>query len=138
LERFKDELKLATIEPPCDVALPREGGSFKADAVAYDLDGRKFIIEYRQHKTSRLAQEAMFALSYRVIESNSAGGFVVTPLPLQKGANLCAKANNILSIELGENSTPEEFSIKFLNKIFVGLVTRIGVSSSCTMEVIRK
>jgi hypothetical protein len=40
---------------------------------------------------------------------------------LQKGAAKIADVENILSVELNENSTPTDLVLKFLNKLYLGI-----------------
>jgi len=61
-------------------------------------------------------------LAYRIIDTGASGGIIVSPLPLQDGAKKVAKANHIVHVRLGPDSTPENFAISFFNKVFVGSI----------------
>jgi len=79
------------------------------------------IIECRRHTTSRQDQEQLAALAYRIMDTGAQGGIVVSPLGFQSGAKKVAQAEGIVHVELNEESTPTEFAMRFLNKVFVGI-----------------
>jgi hypothetical protein len=62
---------------------------------------------------------------------------VVTPVPFQSGAQKVASAEGILHVQIDLNSTAEEFGVKFLNKLFLGVVGRVKFSDSVTCTVQR-
>lgn len=86
------------------------------------------VIECRLYPKSKLTQEAVAAIAYRIMDTRAVGGITVTPLELQKGAKLIAANNRILSVQLNADATPQEFALKFLNKLFV---RPLGVMARC-------
>jgi hypothetical protein len=60
-------------------------------------------------------------LAYRIIDSGAVGGITVSPFDLQEGAKKVAAAANVVHVTLDADSTSEEYALKFLNNIFVGM-----------------
>ena len=60
-------------------------------------------------------------LAYEILDARADGAILVSPMGLQKGAAKIADVENILSVELNENSTPTDFVLKFLNKLYLGI-----------------
>ncbi|MNR30230.1 hypothetical protein D3C85_1476750 [compost metagenome] len=79
------------------------------------------LIEVRRYTSSRLSQEDMAAVAYRIQDTGAVGGIVVSPLPLQVGAQRVAEAANIVAVQLSENSTTTEYILRFLNNVMVSL-----------------
>ncbi|MFC6520373.1 restriction endonuclease [Undibacterium arcticum] len=79
------------------------------------------IVECRRYTTSRIKQEAVGALAFRIQDTGAAGGFMVSPLGLQEGAQKVAASANIHSVILNAEATPQEFVLSFLGNLFVSL-----------------
>jgi hypothetical protein len=58
-------------------------------------------------------------------------------LGLQKGAAKIADGKKIIPVRLSGTSTPTDFALQFLDKLFVGLTGKIGVSGSVTPSYLR-
>jgi hypothetical protein len=58
-------------------------------------------------------------------------------LGIQSGAELIAKAENIVNVLLDENSTPTEFSLQFLNKLFLGVEDSLCLNDTIEITLIR-
>lgn len=115
------------------------GTSWELDAKAV-LDKSGFVvIEVRRHTTSRLAQEDIAAIAFRIEDVGGSGGIVVTPLPLQKGASLVAAHTNIRHLLLTLDSTTESYLAKFLGKVFHGasIQESVCVTDSCDAVIVR-
>ncbi|MDD4929710.1 MAG: hypothetical protein PHP85_10575 [Gallionella sp.] len=138
LNEFAKEFGLSRVETKQSIIGQRSGTPWAIDAKGIRHNNEGFvIIECRRYTTTKQNQEKLGGLAYRIIDSGADGGIIVSPLGLQAGANKIAQSENIISIELHEDSTPLEFSMQFLNKIFIGVVTRATISSSCDAEHIR-
>ena len=113
------------------------GAEWHVDAKAIREDGRTIIVECRRYPKSRLKQEAVAAIAHRVHDTGSAGGIIVSPLGLQRGAMKVASAANIVSIQLGPDATPESFRAKVFDTLIVGATASDGViwSDSASIEV---
>jgi Restriction endonuclease len=88
------------------------------------------IIECKRHTKSRIKQEVVEALAFRILNTGAQGGIIVSPLGLQTGAAIIANHEHIHSVQLNENSTRESYILKFLNEIFAGVTDRVQVSES--------
>lgn len=99
-----------------------------------------FIVECRRYTTSRLNQEKLGALAYRISDVGANGGIIVSPLGLQEGATKLAEAENIYNVILDQNSTRTEFLLKFLGEIRAGKEVQgeITPTGSLSITVIRK
>ncbi|MHB8252655.1 MAG: hypothetical protein ACYDEV_02930 [Acidiferrobacter sp.] len=114
------------------------GATWEIDAKGFTEDGEGFlIVECRRHTTSKLNQESLAALAYRILDTGAAGGIIVSPLDLQVGANLVANHANIKSVRLDQNSTTTTYVAQFLGQVFVGFTEAIKIKDSLSIEIIR-
>lgn len=79
------------------------------------------IVECRRYTKSKINQEQLGGLAYRIQDTKAKGGILVSPLGFQEGAAKVAKSNNILEVLLNENSTETDFYMKLLGKMFIGV-----------------
>ncbi len=86
-------------------------------------DGAIVVIECRRYTTSKLKQEAMAALAWRISDIGASGGIVVTPIGVQEGGKIVAKSAGIEVVHLDSNSTTTDYVLKFLDKVFIGAST---------------
>lgn len=129
LDSFAHELGLSKVEGKQVIEGHRSGTKWKIDAKGVRDGNEGFvIIECRRYTKSKQDQEKLGSLAYRIIDTGAKGGIIVTPLGVQKGAAKIAAAENILHVVLDANSTPDDFSMQFLNKLMIG-VSVIGVAS---------
>jgi hypothetical protein len=83
LDRFATEFGLDRVEGKQGVAGQRSGTSWEIDAKGFRLGQDGFVIvEFRRYTTSRLNQEDLGGLAYRIIDSGAEGGIIVSPLGL--------------------------------------------------------
>ncbi len=139
LNRFREEFGLERVDPKQKIAGSR-GTSWEIDAkgVREGDNSAIMLVEWRQHRSKRLNQEAVGGLAYRIIDTGASGGIIVSPLPLQEGAKKVAEANNIVHVQLGPDSTPENFAISFFNKVFVGLTEHVTISEHVSIVITDK
>ena len=98
------------------------GTEWKIDAKGIqEVDGALWIIECRRYTTSRISQERMAAVAYRIQDTGAAGGITVSPHPLQKGAAKVAKANKIEHVELDPSSTRGQWIAKIKGTMNFGV-----------------
>lgn len=102
-------------------------------------DGGILIIECRRHTSQGLSQESVGALAFRITDTNSSGAILVTPLPLQKGAELVASSQNIEHLKLEPWSTSENYLAEVMGRCFHHITEHVSVvlSDSLTVRVIR-
>jgi len=102
-------------------------------------DGGIIIIECRRCTTRRQNQERIAGFAWRITDTGAQSGIIVSQLGLQKGAKLVAKAGNIVSVIIDANSTPQNFAVEFLNKIFLGITLNTGnIKISAVPTLLRK
>lgn len=116
------------------------GTYWEIDAIGYkdDNSSRFVLIEIRRNEKSRQSQEKIAAFAYRIKDLGAEGGIIVSHLGLQSGAKMIAKKEGIVEIKLNKDSTWEEFTIEFLNKLFIGLKFSADSNLSFDVELVRK
>lgn len=138
LGMFAEHFGLSRVEGKQSVPGFRSGTNWSIDAKGISSGAEAFvIIECRRHTTSKEDQEQLGGLAYRIIDTGAQGGILVSPLGFQAGAQKVAQAEDIIHVELDPNSTPTEFSMRFLNQIFVGIHERCQISDHFEAELIR-
>ncbi|HEU4458107.1 MAG TPA: hypothetical protein VFR90_03200 [Methylibium sp.] len=118
----------------------KSGTTWEVDARAYREDGSAFlVVEVRCYTTSSLKQEHLGALAFRIGDVGAAGGIVVSPLPMQAGAVLVAKAAGIEHVRLTPKSTTTDYLAEYMGRRFIGasVVESINATDWCDAEVIR-
>ncbi len=121
LNRFAEDFGLRSVEGKQDMPGNFTGTSWEIDAKGMVEGTDAFlIVECRRYTTSKLAQEDVAAIAYRIIDIGAAGAITVSPHDLQAGAKKVAEANNVVHVRLSPESTPEEFQLQFLDKIRIG------------------
>ncbi len=137
LNQFAESFGLGAVEGK-QVISGKSGTNWEIDAKGIKIDGEGFlIIECRRYTKSRLSQESIGAIAYRIKDTGAEGGIVVTPLEFQKGAKKVAKHEGIHHVILDPNSTTTDYMLKFLNNIFIGVSDTVTVTDSFHIQVIR-
>ncbi len=138
LDQNAHEFGLKKVEGKQKIHDSSSGASYEIDAKGIREGNEGFvIIECRRHTTSKLNQEQLCALAWRITNTSAVGGIIVSPLGIQKGAAKIAASKNILNVQLDANSTPTEFAMKFLKKLMIGLEGRAAFGDSCSIEVLQ-
>jgi len=134
-----EEFGLEKVEADKTVIGLRSGTKWRIEARGIADGGDKFVIvECRRYPRSRLDQESVGGLAYRISDSGASGGILVSPLGLQEGAAKVAAAENIIPVILDEKSSSTDYVIKFLNKIKVGVSAEIRPTGSLGRKLIHK
>lgn len=137
LNQFATEFGLSNVEGK-QLVPGNSGTRWEIDAKGFLIDEEGFVIvECRRYNNSKQNQEKLAGLAYRIIDTGASGGIIVSPLGLQAGAELVAKAGNIVSITLDKDSTSEDFLMKFLNKVFIGFSDNLEVSDDFEITIIQ-
>lgn len=131
LDQFAKEFGFNNVEGKQKVNGFRSGTKNEIDAKGV-LSGKQgfVIIECRRYTTSKQNQEKLRGLAYLIIDAKASGGIIVSPLGLQEGTQKIVSSENVISVILDADSTPEDFCMKFLNKIFFGWSETISLSDS--------
>ena len=121
LDQFANEFGIDRVEGKQDLPGQRSGISWEIDAKGVrESDGGIMIVECRRYTTSRICQEQVAGLAYRILDSGAIGAILVSPLGFQQGATKVAESEGIFAVTLDPSSTPASFSIGFLNKFRAG------------------
>jgi hypothetical protein len=139
LNRFANEFGLSSVEGKQKVPGLRSDTPWEIDGKGITEDGKGFfIVECRRYTSSKQNQGNAGKLAYSIIDSGAAGGIVVSPLGLQKGAKKIATRENIITVTLTPNSTPAEFAIQFLNKLCLGVSAKATTSAKVSPRYLRQ
>ncbi len=137
LNQFASQFGLGHVEGK--QCVPGESGTeweIDAKGVRNNSDGF-LIVECRRYTKSRLSQESLAAIAFRIQDAGANGAIVVSPLDLQSGAKLVAAHTNIQHVILDSKSTTTEYVLRFLNKIFMGLTETLSFKDSLSITVLR-
>lgn len=118
----------------------KSGAKWAIDGKAVRDGGKDFwVVEVRRHTTRGVEQEAVAAIAFRIEDLGASGGIVVSPLDLQSGAAVVAKATNIVHFKLSEDSTPTDYLAEFMGRRFYGVSAQDAVYAPAfaDAEVIR-
>jgi hypothetical protein len=136
LNQFASEFGLERADGKQHVVGQRSGTTWEIDAKGVRQGDSGFVIvECRRYMSSKQNQEKIGGLAYRIIDTGAAGGIIVSPLGLQEGAERIAAAENIVSVQLNEDSTQHEYVLRFLNKIMIGIHDTLSFKESLEIEV---
>jgi hypothetical protein len=120
LNEVAEHFGLDRVEGKQSIRGLRSGTEWEIDAKGCSHGTTAFIIvECRRYTASKLTQESLGSLAYRIIDTGAEGGIIVSPLGLQKGAEKIAAAEKINSVTLSADATPEQFAVEFLGNVIV-------------------
>lgn len=138
LNKFASEFGLTRVEGKQTMLGNKSGTSWEVDAKGFRQNDNGFlIVECRRYTKAKQNQEKLGSLAYRISDTGANGGIIVSPVGIQLGAQLIANAENILSVTLNQDSTPNEFSMQFLNKIFLGVEEHLELTDSVEVTIMR-
>lgn len=95
-----------------------------------DGGGGIVLIEVRRYTRSRLKQEAVGGFAYRIKDLGAAGGIMVSPLGLQRGARLIAEREGITEIRLEPVSTRTAYVLQFGGNAVIGVPAASTVATA--------
>lgn len=129
LNKFSEHFQLERVEGKQKVAGLLSGTTWEIDAKGVkDGDAGFVIVEARRYNSRRLCQEALAGLAFRILDTGAEGGIIVSPLPLQSGAEKIAQCSNVIAVQLDANSTNTDYLMKFLQNVMIGLTESVTVS----------
>jgi len=136
LNMLASELGLTRVEGK--QKLPGTSGTeWEVDAKGIRLEGGALVLVECRGTKSRESQAKLAALAYSIQDTGAIAGIIATPIPLQIGAQKVAASAGILHVQIDLNSTSEEFAVKFLNKLFMGIADTVRLTDSCSCAVSR-
>lgn len=138
LNGIASEFRLGRVEGKQIV--PGESGTeWEIDAKGILLSEEGFlIVECWRHTKSGLSQESVAGIAYRIEDTGATGRIIVSPMPLQEGAQKVAQHEGISHVRLSPESTTTDYVLQFLNKTFVGLSDKLSpMTDTLTVSVKR-
>jgi len=109
---------------------------WEIDAVAYDDKSEGLVlIECRFRSKSKINQEAIAGLAYRIKDTGAERGIIVTTIGLQEGAKKVAKAEKIAELKIDPNSTDENYIASLANIIFAKFTEYIKIRDHVVVEL---
>jgi hypothetical protein len=136
LNQYAEHFGLGAVEGKQVLPGKISGTDWEIDAKGICLNGKDFIIvECRNYASSKLSQEHLAAIAFRVTDTGAGGAITVTPNGLQLGAQLIAAIANIKDVRLRSDSTTDEYLITSNRFIAMGLkdTVRLHVSDELRM-----
>lgn len=139
LNSLASEFKLSKVEGKQLVDGIQSGTKWEIDAKGILENGSGFlVIECRRNVTSKQSQEKIGSLAFKIIDSGAAGGIMISAIGVQKGGQLVANAAKIIHMRLDKDSTPLDYCLQFLNRIFIGHSESVTATDSMSAKIIRK
>ena len=115
------------------------GTQWEIDGKGISEDGDTFIIvECKRYTTSKVPQEILAGLAFRISDTGANGGIIVTPLGFQEGAKKVAAHTGIHTVRLNQDCTRIDYVLEFLNKFCVGLSEYVHIKEHLTITLIDK
>jgi len=139
LNHFAKEFGLTRVEGKQTVHGFKSGTDWEIDAkgVREGPNQGFVIIECRRYTSSRQNQEKLGSLAYRILDTGASGGVIVSVLGLQEGAAKIRAAEDIIDVQLNANCTPDEFALKFLNRLMIGVKETAKLGEAAVLEAYR-
>lgn len=136
LNEFAEHFGLECVEGKQSVPGKKTGTDWELDAKGVAKNGEGFLVVECKHRKGRLNQAIISSLAYSIQDTGAQGGIVVTPIDLQKGAKKIAAHENIHHVILDPNSTKNQYVLRFLKKVFVGVTASVGISAEARVGFI--
>jgi len=121
IEHLRTEFGFSTVEGK-QLVDGESGTQWEIDAKGLTEGSSTFvIIECRRYTTSRLKQEDIAAVAWRIVDTGASGALVVSPLGLQEGAAKVAAAAGVRAVRLPADASLENFVVEFLGNLYASL-----------------
>lgn len=138
LRKFADEFGLEKVESKQKIIGLRSNTEWEIDAKGIAIkDGKIIIVECRRQTKSRVKQEDIGGLAYKITDTGSSGGIFITPIGFQEGAKKVTKSENITTVILHEDSSSSDYVLQFLNHIKVGASGTLKLSGKLSAKFIQ-
>ncbi len=138
LEQFANHFGLGRVEGK-QLVPGASGTEWELDAKAVRAEGEGIIIvECRRYPNSRLTQEEVGGLAFRISDIGADGAILVSPLDLQTGTKLVAESAAIQHVRLRPDSTTTDYLMRHLNNVFVGLSDTLGFTETVHIRIERE
>ncbi len=135
INQFADKFGLDGVEGKQKVK-GESGTDWEIDAKGFRQGDESFVIvECKRYTSSKVSQEIMAGLAYRIKDTNASGGIIVSPLGTQKGAELVAAHEGIIEVKLDKHSTTQQYVMEFLKNICIGLYDEFSVKIEDSLSI---
>lgn len=137
IQELAEEFDIGEVEGK--QVIPGESGTnWEIDAKGIKVgDSGVVLIECRRYLTSRIKQEQMAAIAYRIKDIGAVSGITVSPLEPQEGAKILAAHENITHVVLDPESTTESYFASFFNKAFVKTTETLCIGDVYQLEILQ-
>jgi hypothetical protein len=139
LNRFANEFGLKFVEGKQEVQGQLTDWEIDAKGVVEEnAEGTEgFLIVECRHRSRKRTQAEVAQLAFTISDTGAAGGIIVSPSGLQKGAAKIAAGKNIIAVRLSKTSTASDFALQFFDKLFLGLTAKVGITANVTPRYLR-
>lgn len=136
LKQIGKRFRLSDVEGKQKIRGKRSGTEWEIDAIGIQESSDVFlIVECRRYMSSRLSQESVASIVYRISDTGASGGIIVSPYPLQQGAGKVAKAENIHHVQLDSQSTRETWRAKIEDAVHFGFTEHANLSIADSFSI---
>ncbi|MFA6447377.1 MAG: restriction endonuclease [Patescibacteria group bacterium] len=136
LNQMRAEFGLEDVQGKQKVA-GNSGTLWEIDGKGICQNGTGFLlIECRRYTNSKIKQEEVAAIAFRIQDTGAVGGIIVTPIGLQEGAKKIASGESIVTVHMTPESDCSDFVLRFLNKIFIGKHDTVHIEESVEIKII--
>ena len=97
------------------------GAEWEIDGVGISYSTEKLVVIECRLTKGRQSQSKIAALAFTMKDISAERGIIVTPNPLQKGAEVVARSSGITHFKLDSKSTSSDFLAQLIGKIFLGI-----------------
>lgn len=139
LNQFRERFGLSEVQGKQNIDGLKSGTTWEIDGKGIKDDGIGYlIVEMKRYTNSKLNQEILGGLAYRILDTGAKGGIIVSPLGLQIGAEKVAKSENIIPIQIDPLSSRTDYFVKFMNELMIGVSEGLCITDSINFELLRK
>lgn len=126
ISRHPDFFELESVEPGVTKIRGKSGYEWNIDVAATKSVSRGTVIFEVRRRKRNVVPEEMAALVYKIHDTDSEKGYLVTKLDRGPscGAEIIAGFEHVEHIEVSEDSTPESSLMKYLEHWFVDLADK--------------
>lgn len=135
LSRFAETFDLGDVEGK-QIVPGLSGTDWEIDAKGVVEGGAGFVVvECKRYTRSKIDQETMGGLAFRIEDTGAEGGIFVTPIGYQEGAEKVAAHRDIKTALLSAESTTTDYVLRFLNHVFIGLSETVTISDQFSVTI---
>ena len=137
LSQHKDFFGLASVDQQAGQLAGKSGYTWHIEVIAYAKDDGRMVLFECRRKNANLKPSEAGELAFRMEDTGAGRGYFVTTLErgLSEGAKKIADYREIGHIQLSADARPDQYVLRFLSQIFVGITDRVSVTDSFYYEL---